>query len=49
MLFDSIEEYAPGKVAPCILVLSEGQFQDSQVVDKEINFMATIVKLLGEI
>ena len=49
LLFDSIEEYAPGKVAPCILVLSEGQFQDSQVVDKEINFMATIVKLLGEI
>ena len=49
LLFDSVEEYASGKVAPCILVLAEGQFQDSQVVDKEINFMATMVKLLGEL
>jgi len=34
------------KEAECILALADGQYQDVQVVDKEINFMSTIVKLL---
>ena len=46
LLYDEIDTYSNGKVAECILAISEGQYQDVQVVDKEINFMATIVKLL---
>ena len=46
LLYDEIETYSNGKVAECILAIAEGQYQDVQVVDKEINFMSTIVKLL---
>jgi len=46
LLYDEIETYSHGKEAECILALAEGQYQDVQVVDKEINFMSTIVKLL---
>ena len=45
-LYDNLEDYSNGKNAECILVISEGQYQDVQVVDKEINFMSTIIKLL---
>ena len=41
-----IETYSSGKITECILAIAEGQYQDIQVVDKEINFMATIVKIL---
>tara|TARA_B100001250_G_scaffold279081_1_gene241470 strand:+ start:1774 stop:2691 length:918 start_codon:yes stop_codon:yes gene_type:complete len=46
LLYDEIETYSNGKVAECILAIAEGQYQDVQVVDKEINFVSTIVKLL---
>jgi len=46
LLYDELETYSHGKDAECILALAEGQYQDVQVVDKEINFMSTIVKLL---
>ena len=46
LLYDEIESYSHGKEAECILAIAEGQYQDVQVVDKEINFMSTIVKLL---
>jgi len=46
LLYDEIETYSHGKEAECILAIAEGQYQDVQVVDKEINFMSTIVKLL---
>ena len=46
LLYDEIDTYSYGKEAECILALAEGQYQDVQVVDKEINFMSTIVKLL---
>ena len=46
LLYDEIETYSNGKVSECILAIAEGQYQDVQVVDKEINFMSTIVKLL---
>ena len=46
LLYDEIETYSNGKVAECILAIAEGQYQDVQVVDKEINFISTIVKLL---
>ena len=46
LLYDEVEAYCSTRVAECILAIAEGQYQDVQVVDKEINFMATIVKLL---
>ena len=46
LLYDEIETYSHGKEAECILAIAEGQYQDVQVVDKEINFMSTIIKLM---
>ena len=46
LLYDEIETYSNGKVAECILAIAEGQYQDVNVVDKEINFMSTIVKIM---
>ncbi len=45
LLYDEIETYGKGKESECILAIAEGQFQDVNVVDKEINFMSTIIKL----
>ena len=49
MLYDNLDDFAGSNKAVSILTLAEGQFQDAQVVDKEINFMAMMIKLLGEI
>ena len=46
LLYDEIETYSNGKEAECIIALAQGQYQDVNVVDKEINFMATILRLL---
>ena len=46
LLYDNLEEYSNGKDAECILAIAEGQYQEVNVVDKEITFMATIIKLL---
>ena len=46
LLFDNLDEYSSGHAAEVILILAEGQRDDIVVVDKEINFMATMVKLL---
>ena len=46
LLYDNLDEYSSGHAAEVILILSEGQRDDIVVVDKEINFMATMVKLL---
>ena len=46
LLYDEVETYSNGKIAECILAIAEGQYQDVNVVDKEINFMTTIIKLL---
>jgi hypothetical protein len=48
-LYDNLDEFAHGHVAPCILIIAESQFKDVSVVDKEINIMAMFVNLLGEI
>lgn len=48
-LFDELDEYASGAVAQVILILSEAQYKDTLVVDKEICFSAAIVQILGEI
>ena len=46
LLYDNLDEYSSGHTAEVILILAEGQRDDIVVVDKEINFMATMVKLL---
>lgn len=47
ILYDRVTEFAPPeKVAAVILAVAEGQFRDSQVVDKEINMMATFITIL---
>mgnify|MGYP003110785637 FL=1 len=46
LLYDTIDDWAVGHTAEAILTLAEGQRDDTVVPDKEINFMATMVKLL---
>ena len=48
-LFDNLDEFAIGHIAPVILIIAEAQYQDAMVVDHEINAMAMFVKLLNEI
>jgi replication factor C small subunit len=46
LLYDEVETYSNGKVAECILAIAEGEFNDVNVVDKEICFMSTIIKIM---
>jgi replication factor C small subunit len=46
LLFDHVTEIAPGNISAAILAIAEGSFRDSQVVDKEITMMATLVNIL---
>ena len=46
-LYEKIEEYAGDNTSNVILTLSEGQYKDSMVIDKEITFMATIIQIVG--
>lgn len=45
-LYDNIDVYAPTKIPQTVIAIAEGQFRDVQVVDKEINFMATLYTIL---
>lgn len=49
VLYEKIDDYSLGKPGEVLLALAEGQLQDAQVIDKEICFMATIVKILRAI
>jgi replication factor C small subunit len=46
LLYDKVQDYAPNKIPQTILAIAEGQFRDTMVVDKEINFMATLYNIL---
>jgi len=46
LLYDEVDNYGKGKQAECIMNIAEAQFQDVHVVDKEINFMSLIIRLL---
>ena len=46
LLYDEVETYSDGKVAECILAIAEGEFNDVNVVDKEICFMSTLIKIM---
>lgn len=48
-LYDNLDSFATGHVGPVILIIAEAQYQDSMVVDKEINVMSMFVKILNEI
>jgi DNA polymerase III delta prime subunit len=48
-LYSTIDDWAVGHVANCILILAEAQYQDSFVVDKEIGFSACMIKVIQEI
>ena len=45
LLYDEVDNYGNGKQAECIMNIAEAQFQDVNVVDKEINFMSLIIRL----
>jgi len=46
LLYDEVDNYGNGKQAECIMNIAEAQFQDVNVVDKEINFMSLIIRLI---
>ena len=46
LLYDEVETYGKSNIAECILNIAEAQYQDVNVVDKEINFMSLIIRLL---
>ena len=51
LLYDEVETYGKDKTTECILAIASGQHQDVNVVDKEINFISTLIKIkriLGE-
>lgn len=47
LLFDKVTDYTPNKISQTILAIAEGQYRDSFVVDKEINFVATLYNILN--
>jgi replication factor C small subunit len=47
LLFDKVSDYAPTKIPQSILAIAEGQYRDSFVIDKEINFVATLYNILN--
>ena len=49
LLYDNVDEFAEGNMAAVILILARYEQSDMQVVDKEINFMAMLIELLGVI
>ena len=51
LLYDEVDTYGRDKETECILAIANGQHQDVNVVDKEINFVSTLIKIkriLGE-
>ena len=45
LLYDEVDNYSNGKSEECILIIAEAQFQDTNVVDKEINFMSMLIRM----
>jgi len=49
LLYDNVDDFALGSIALIILILSEMEYKSVFVVDKEINFMSTIIQILDKI
>ena len=47
LLYEKVDEFAPNSVSQVILELADGQYKDASVVDKEINFCATLIRVLN--
>jgi hypothetical protein len=47
MLYDKVDEYASGNVANTILIIADGLSKDALIVDKEIQFMSTVIQILN--
>jgi replication factor C small subunit len=47
VLYDNVEVYAPTKIPQAVIAIADGQFREAQVVDKEINFIATLYTILS--
>ena len=45
-LYDQVEEYSPNNYAECIIAISQAQYQNYFVPDKEINTMEMILKII---
>jgi len=48
-LYDNLDSFATGHIGSVILIISESQYKDSFVVDKEINVMAMFVQIINTI
>ena len=49
LLYDEVESFGVEKMPEIIADISKGSYQDVLVVDKEINFIATVSNILGRI
>ena len=49
LLYDEVESFGLEKMPEIIADISKGSYQDVLVVDKEINFIATVSQILGRI
>ena len=49
LLYDEVESFGVEKIPEIIADISKGSYQDVLVVDKEINFIATVSQILGRI
>ena len=48
-LYDTVDDYANGKVGNTILKIADAQYKDVQVVDKEIAIMAMLLEIIIDI
>jgi len=48
-LYDKVDEYAKNKIPHIITILADGLKHDVFIIDKEICFMDTIIKLIAEL
>ncbi len=48
-LYEKVEDYGNNNVPEVVVILADSQFQDANVVDKEICFSACIIKILKAI
>jgi len=49
LLYDEVETFTGDKIPEMIADIASGAYQDVLVVDKEINFIATVSKILGRL
>ncbi len=45
-LFEKVEDYGKNKITSIIVLLDDGQYKESMVVDKKLSFISTIIKII---